>query len=138
MNIYCIKCKIKTNTANIERNRDIKNRNIIKGICEICNSKKSQFEKIEIINNEEKLNNIYYNTKTGYSGINDIARKSQENVKPVKTYLESQNVYTLHKPARKKFERRKIFVYRIDEQWQADLVDMQLYSKENEGYVNCN
>ena len=31
-------------------------------------------------------------------------------------------------------ERRKIFVYRIDEQWQADLVDMQLYSKENEGY----
>ncbi len=41
MNIYCIKCKIKTNTANIERSTDIKNRNIIKGICEICNSKKS-------------------------------------------------------------------------------------------------
>ena len=134
MNIYCIKCKNKTNTLNIERSTDIKNRNIIKGICEICNSKKSQYEKIDIIQNEEKLNNIYYNTKTGYSGINDIARKSEENVKSVKTYLESQNVYTLHKPVRKKFERRKIFVYRIDEQWQADLVDMQLYSKENEGY----
>src|SRR5271163_2069010 len=144
MNIYCVKCKIKTNTANIERNKDIKNRNIIKGICEICNSKKStwcpttslqsQFEKIDIIQNEQKLNHIYYNTKTGYSGINDIARKSEENVKSVKTYLESQNVYTLHKPDRKKFERRKMFVYRIDEQWQADLVDMQLYSKENEGY----
>src|SRR5271167_3091976 len=134
MNIYCIKCKIKTNTANIERSTDIKNRNIIKGICQICNSKKSQYEKIHIINNEGKLNAIYYNTKTGYSGINDIARKSEENVKSVKTYLESQNVYTLHKPVRKKFERRKIFVYRIDEQWQADLVDMQLYSQENEGY----
>src|SRR5271168_3694715 len=44
-------------------------------------------------------------------------------------------MYILYtKPARKKFERRKIFIYRIDEQWQADLVDMQLYSKENEGY----
>ena len=87
MNIYCIKCKIKTNTANIERDRDITNRNIIKGICEICNSKKFQYEKIDIINNEEKLNHIYHNTKTGYSGIHDIARKSEENVKSVKTYL---------------------------------------------------
>src|SRR5271165_3818101 len=127
MNIYCIKCENKTNTLNIERNRDIKNRNIIKGICEICNSNKSQYEKVHIINNEEKLNHIYYNTKTGYSGINDIARKSEENPAPVKQYLDSQNVYTLHKPARKKFERRKNFVYRIDEQSQADLVDMQLY-----------
>ncbi len=134
MNIYCIKCKNKTNTLNIERNRDIKNRNIIKGICEICNSKKSQFDKIDSNPRSrlccngvaEKLNNIYYNTKTGFSGINDIARKSEENPLLVKTYLDSQNVYTLHKPIRKKFERRKIFVYRIDEQWQADLVDMQL------------
>ncbi len=54
MNIYCIKRKNKTNTLNIERNRDIKNRNIIKGICEICNSKKSQFEKIPCIKTEEK------------------------------------------------------------------------------------
>ena len=26
MNIYCIKCKNKTNTLNIERNKDIKNK----------------------------------------------------------------------------------------------------------------
>ncbi len=70
MNIYCIKYKIETNTANIERERNIKNRNIIKGICDICNSNKFQYEKIDIIQNEEKLNNIYYNPKTGYSGIN--------------------------------------------------------------------
>src|SRR5277367_2404879 len=115
MNIYCIKCKNKTNTLNIERNKDIKNRNIIKGICEICNSNKSQYEKVHIINNEQKLNAIYYSTKTGYSGINDIARKSEENVNSVKEYLDCQNVYILHKPIRKKFERRKIFVYRKDE-----------------------
>ncbi len=56
MNIYCIKCKNKTNTLNIERIQNTKNRNIIKGNCEICNSKKStwcptvsqesQFEKL--------------------------------------------------------------------------------------------
>ena len=94
MNIYCIKCKIKTNTANIERSTDIKNRNIIKGICEICNSKKSQYEKIDsngFARVAEKLNHIYYNTKTGFSGINDIARKSEENVKAVKKYLHSQS-----------------------------------------------
>ncbi len=59
MNIYCIKCKNKTNTLNIERNKDIKNRNVIKGICEICNSNKSQYEKVHIINNEDKLNMQY-------------------------------------------------------------------------------
>lgn len=30
-----MKCKNKTNTLNIERIKDIKNRNTIKGICEI-------------------------------------------------------------------------------------------------------
>ena len=96
MNIYCIKCKIKTNTANIERSTDIKNRNIIKGTCEICNSKKSQFEKIDSNGVVEKWNNIYYSTKTGFSGINDIARKSEENPVLVKTYLDSQNVDTIN------------------------------------------
>ena len=32
MNIYCIKCKNKTNTLNIESSTDNKSRNIIKGI----------------------------------------------------------------------------------------------------------
>ena len=130
--IYCIKCKNKTNTLNIERSTDNKHRNIIKWTCEICKSQKSQYNKS--IYNEEKLSNIYYNPKTGYSGINDITRKSEESPTQVKQYLNSQNVYTLHKPIRRKFNRRKVFVYRIDEQWQADLVDMQLYSQENEGY----
>ena len=62
MNIYCIKSKNKTNTLNNERNQNIKNRNVIQGTCEICKSKKSQFEKSNPIYNEEKLSNIYYNT----------------------------------------------------------------------------
>ena len=40
----------------------------------------------------------------------------------------------LHKPAMRNYPRRK-FEYRdIDETWQADLVEMQPYAKENKGY----
>ena len=72
-------------------------------------------------------------TKTNIT-INGNQFEGTINEKSVKGYLEYQNVYTLHKPARMKFERTKIYVYRIDEQWQADLVDTQLYSQQNEGY----
>ena len=39
----------------------------------------------------------------------------------------------LHKPARKNYPRRKVEMRGIDETWQADLVDMQSYSRENKG-----
>ena len=40
----------------------------------------------------------------------------------------------LHKPARKHFKKRRVFVRGIDEIWAADLVEMQEFAKENEGY----
>ncbi len=40
----------------------------------------------------------------------------------------------LHKPARRNYPRRKFDVRGLDETWQADLVEMQPYSKENKGY----
>jgi hypothetical protein len=49
----------------------------------------------------EKLSDIYYNLKQGYSGINDLVRKSELKQKEVKEFLDT--VYTLHKPIRKKF-----------------------------------
>ncbi|XP_060074101.1 uncharacterized protein LOC132553836 [Ylistrum balloti] len=39
----------------------------------------------------------------------------------------------LHRPVRKKFERRRVRVNGIDEIWAADLVDMQAFSKFNRG-----
>ena len=39
----------------------------------------------------------------------------------------------LHKPAIKKFRRRKVFVKGIDEIWAADLVDMQAFADDNDG-----
>ena len=43
-------------------------------------------------------------------------------------------VQELHKPLRKNFPRRKVAMQGIDETCQADLVDMQAYSRENKGY----
>ena len=52
----------------------------------------------------------------------------------IKDWLSSQDAYTLHKDARRKFKRNKIIVSGIDEQWQVDLVDMNTLTKENKGY----
>lgn len=42
--------------------------------------------------------------------------------------------HELHAPARRNFPRRKVIMRGIDETWQADLVDMQKYSRINKGY----
>jgi hypothetical protein len=42
----------------------------------------------------------------------------------------------LHKPVRKKFKKRKIITKGIDHIWEADLLIMTKYVKENEGYQN--
>ncbi|XP_011869582.1 PREDICTED: uncharacterized protein LOC105562976 [Vollenhovia emeryi] len=43
-------------------------------------------------------------------------------------------VEELHAPARKNFPRRHVIVRGYDDLWQADLVDMQAYSRFNRGY----
>ena len=43
MEIYCFKCKSKTPTLNITESLTLNNRAILKGQCEVCNTKKSQF-----------------------------------------------------------------------------------------------
>ena len=45
----------------------------------------------------------------------------------------------LHKPARKKFQRRRVLVSGIDKIWAADLADMKAFSKDNKGvtYLLC-
>ena len=40
----------------------------------------------------------------------------------------------LHKPARRNYLRRKYDIRGVDETWQADLVEMQSYARENIGY----
>lgn len=43
MDIYCLKCKKKTPTLNLLESSTKNNRPILKGLCEICGSKKNKF-----------------------------------------------------------------------------------------------
>ena len=43
-------------------------------------------------------------------------------------------VQELHRPARRNFARRKFVIRELDEFWQADLIDMSAYAKDNNGY----
>ena len=52
----------------------------------------------------------------------------------VKTWLQSKDTYTLHKPVRYNFPRNRVIVTGIDDQWQADLVDVSSLARFNKGY----
>ena len=43
MRIYCLKCKIKTDSSDITKTRTTNNRNLIRGTCLNCGNKKSVF-----------------------------------------------------------------------------------------------
>ena len=40
----------------------------------------------------------------------------------------------LHKPVRRRFDKRTIFAKQVDNIWTADLVDMSSFSRSNKGY----
>ena len=48
--------------------------------------------------------------------------------------LNALDEYSLYKPARKTYPRRRIVIPFIDRQWVSDLLDVQKYSKENRGF----
>ena len=52
----------------------------------------------------------------------------------VREWLCSQETYTLHKPVRKNYLRTRVFVAVIDDQFEADLVDFQSLSAQNDNY----
>jgi hypothetical protein len=54
--------------------------------------------------------------------------------KKIKEWLQSQEAYTLHRPARRRFPTNRVMVREMDQQFQADLVDMRSLSKENQGF----
>lgn len=87
------------------------------------------------------LSGLYYNPESGaaYAGVDrlhGVAKRQIPNLsrKAVRDWLSSQITYTLHKQPRHSFQRRRIIVSRINEVWEADLVDLQMYAKQNRGF----
>lgn len=90
---------------------------------------------------EKILKNIYYTPGEvgSFGGVNPLFQEAKKQSKALKRgevvkWLSDQDAYTLHRPARIHFKRNKTIVSGLDAQWQADLVNMQKFSKYNKGY----
>ena len=84
---------------------------------------------------EKRLSSAYYDVKGvgSFGGIRPLAKTSKVDTKRARAWLSSQDVYTLHKPVRYKFPRRKTIVGGPHQQWQADLIDVSRLSRHNQG-----
>lgn len=84
------------------------------------------------------MENIYRDPGqvASFGGIDAIHRAIRGKVskKKIKSWLEGVDAYTLHKPVRRKFKTNRVLVHTIDQQWQADLVDMASLQKYNDGF----
>ena len=84
---------------------------------------------------------LYHNTKFSgsYSGVRNFYKEVKNlypdiTLKEIKDFLKTQDTYTFHKRTRKPRKYRRTLVFRPRDLWQIDLLDMQKYSAENEGY----
>ena len=91
---------------------------------------------------EKTLSSIYFDPSqpASFGGLDAVYRavkgkgKNKISRKQIQDWLSQQEVYTLHKPARRHYKRSRVIVPGIDAQFQADLVDVQNLSRYNKGY----
>jgi len=55
---------------------------------------------------------------------NKLTKLKQKTPSQIKTWLETQNAYTLHRPLRKRFPRNPYTVNNIDDVWEIDILDL--------------
>src|SRR5277367_448308 len=79
---------------------------------------------------------VYYDPENpaGYGGVARLRRSAHTSKKVTDEWLKDQRTYTLHKPARLRYNTRPNKTAGIDQQWQADLVEMIPYEEVNDGY----
>ena len=96
----------------------------------------------------QKLSQHYYDPRRpgSYGGVAALHRavkktrtktkgKTKINHQNVQHWLSGQDTYTLHKPVRRHFPRRRIIVGSMDQQWQADLIDVKNLKQYNDGFT---
>jgi hypothetical protein len=67
-----------------------------------------------------------------FGGVQTLSR--QYGVQNAKDWLMKQDAYTLHKPSRLRFKRRKTLSRGIDDLWQADHADVSSLSRYNDSH----
>ena len=88
-------------------------------------------------NYDDSLYKTYYNPKhrAGFVGKSKLSKShSKIPEKHISKWLSQSDTYTLHKPVKKRFQRRKFVVSGPEILWQLDLGDMSNLSRHNNGY----
>lgn len=82
------------------------------------------------------MDEIYFNPSLpgSFGGVNALKNASGSTRNETINWLSGQDVYTLHKPIRHKFKRRRVLTLGINHLWQADLVDVSSLSGYNDNY----
>lgn len=91
---------------------------------------------------EQYLRSVYFDPSNhvSYQGPACLHTFVQEDgkhsitLKQIERWLKRQEAYSLNRNVLRNFQRSRVLVTGIDDQWEADLADMQSYSKENDGY----
>jgi hypothetical protein len=91
---------------------------------------------------DEYLTSLYYDPlKPGsYSGLQKFWKNIKLDnyykltFKKVSLWLKSQESYIRHQPRPKVYPHQKILMSSMDEQWDADLLVLDKFSRENSGY----
>ena len=68
-----------------------------------------------------------------FSGVKNLQRYSAKPRNEVSQWLMGQDAYTLHKPVRKTFRRRRTYSKGISDLYQADLADVSALARQNDG-----
>ena len=82
------------------------------------------------------MDEIYFSPSQpgSFGGVQALSRvRNEKTQQEIKRWLMSQETYTLHKPVRRKYKRRKTYSSGIDDLWQADLVDLSNIANYNDG-----
>ena len=84
---------------------------------------------------EQPLRTVYFDPRRvgSYGRVDALRRVARMPRNSVVEWLSEQDAYTLHKPARRHFKRRRVIVCGLRQQWQADLVDLSKLKKDNDG-----
>ena len=87
------------------------------------------------------LKSIYYNPAhpAGFGSVNGLYQNAKKIIpkitkQQVYKWLHSQTAYTLHKPFKTKYKRRKTLSRGLHNIWQADLADLKGIAQENANF----
>ena len=79
---------------------------------------------------------VYFDPREpgSFGGVESLRRYTSKSAGAVRKFLRGQDAYTLHKPIRRRFPRRRTYAKGINDLFQADLVEVGNISKYNDGY----